>query len=99
MKNYNKKLVGVVAVSLVILYLLNYRLTNIPKKTSSSSPRWTVYGTNGCGWTRKQLEHMKSNRIPHKFVDCDKENCDGMNAFPTLKGSNGETIVGFSSNL
>lgn len=62
-----------------------------PKKGSG----WTVYGTMGCGWTRKQLDHMKSKGISHTFVDCDKGGCDGMEAFPTLKSPSGETIVGF----
>lgn len=57
---------------------------------------WTVYGTMGCGWTRKQLDHMKSNGIPHTFVDCDKDGaCPGMDAFPTMVHKNGEKVVGF----
>jgi hypothetical protein len=57
---------------------------------------WTVYGTMGCGWTRKQLDHMKSKGIPHTFVDCDKEGaCPGMDAFPTMKSPKGEKVVGF----
>lgn len=57
---------------------------------------WTVYGTMGCGWTRKQLDHMKSKGIPHTFVDCDKDGaCPGMDAFPTMVHKNGEKVVGF----
>ena len=85
-----------VAVSLVVLYLLNFRLT---QTGDSKNSRWTVYGSRGCGWTRKQLDVMKSKRIPHKFVDCDKDDCGDVTAFPTLKGSNGEVVVGFSSSL
>ena len=58
--------------------------------------KWTIFGTMGCGWTRKQLEYMKKNGKPHTFVDCDKEGCDGMDAFPTLVSSDGEKIVGYS---
>jgi len=50
----------------------------------------------GCGWTRKQLDHMKKNGKPHRFVDCDTEECSGMDAYPTLVGPNGEKIVGYS---
>jgi hypothetical protein len=50
----------------------------------------------GCGWTRKQLDYMKKNGKPHRFVDCDKESCSGMEAFPTLVSPNGEKIVGYS---
>ena len=28
-------------------------------KVSPGGKKWTVYGTMGCGWTRKQLEYMK----------------------------------------
>jgi hypothetical protein len=56
---------------------------------------WTVFGTMGCGWTRKQLDYMKKNGKAHTFVDCDKGGCDGMDAFPTLKDSNGKITVGY----
>jgi hypothetical protein len=49
----------------------------------------------GCGWTRKQLEHMKKAGKPHKFVDCDKEDCKKVEAFPTIVAPNGEEHVGF----
>ena len=88
----NKKLFGFVAVALVVLYLLNFRLTT---PISSGDGQWTVYGTNGCGWTRKQLKHMQDNGIPHKFVDCDKEDCGDMNAYPTLKDPSGNVTTGF----
>ena len=84
-----QKRVGYIVVFLVVLYLL------IKPKSPPSSGDWTVYGTTGCSWTRKQLDHMKSNNIPHTFVDCDKESCDGMSGFPTLKDSNGKITTGF----
>tara|TARA_R110002072_G_scaffold157128_3_gene307634 strand:- start:13432 stop:13710 length:279 start_codon:yes stop_codon:yes gene_type:complete len=56
---------------------------------------WTVYGTMGCGWTRKQLDHMKNKSIPHIFVDCDKEDCGKMDGFPTLKDPIGNMSTGF----
>ena len=64
--------------------------------TVSNGSAWTVYGTMGCGWTRKQLDYMKKNGKPHRFVDCEKEGCSGMEAFPTLVSPNGEKIVGYS---
>ena len=64
-----------------------------PKKQEGKG--WTVFGTMGCGWTRKQLDYMKKNGKEHTFVDCDKEECKGMKAFPTLKDPNGETTVGY----
>ena len=58
--------------------------------------KWTVFGTMGCGWTRKQLDYMKKNGKPHTFVDCDKEDCKGMNGYPTLVSPEGEKTVGYS---
>jgi len=81
--------------ALIILYLLNSILTSSPKKTSGGADSWTVYGTNGCGWTRKQLAVMDSKKIPYTFVDCDKEDCKGAEAFPTLVDSAGNKSVGF----
>lgn len=64
---------------------------------SPSGDLWTVYGTMGCGWTRKQLDDMKAKGINHKFVNCDNGGCDGIDAFPTLVDSKGEKHVGFKS--
>ena len=76
-----------VAVAIGVALFLLYK--NTPGK-------WTVYGTMGCGWTRKQLDYMKKTGTPHTFVDCDKGGCGGMGAFPTLKSPNGKTIVGYT---
>lgn len=66
------------------------------EKSKAGGKKWTVFGTMGCGWTRKQLDYMKKNGKAHTFVDCDKGGCDGMDAFPTLKGPNGEMTVGYT---
>jgi hypothetical protein len=39
---------------------------------------------------------MKKNGKPHTFVDCDKEDCKGMNGYPTLVSPEGEKTVGYS---
>jgi hypothetical protein len=96
----SKKLLGMVAVALVVLYLLNYRLVTPANNSGGdggASDQWTVYGSMKCGWTRKQLDHMKSKQIPHVFVDCDKEDCGNISAFPTLDDPNGKRTTGFSS--
>jgi hypothetical protein len=49
----------------------------------------------GCGWTRKQLDYMKKAGKPFKFVDCDKEGCSDMEAFPTIIHPNGEKTIGY----
>ena len=84
---------------IVTLILILVALT-ILYRTRQSAPapdgkQWTVYGTMGCGWTRKQLEHMKKAGKPHTFVDCNKEGCNGMDAFPTLVSPEGEKTVGY----
>jgi hypothetical protein len=72
------------------------RLDATVSASVSNGEQWTVYGTMGCGWTRKQLDYMKKSGKPFKFVDCDKEGCSGMEAFPTLVSPNGEQIVGYN---
>jgi hypothetical protein len=84
--------------ALIILFLLNNVLT---KKSPGAAPApggaWTVYGTMGCGWTRKQLELMDGKGVPYKFVDCDSENCPGVNGFPTLIDPKGNKTTGFNN--
>ena len=82
-------------VLLVINFMIFMSMNGSAAPGKKSKGDWTVYGTMGCGWTRKQLDHMKSKGISHTFVDCDKGGCDGMEAFPTLKSPQGETTVGF----
>tara|TARA_R110001599_G_scaffold109128_1_gene272573 strand:- start:40 stop:315 length:276 start_codon:yes stop_codon:yes gene_type:complete len=86
---------------LALLIIVNlYILTQTGKRpivvTGSTGEEWTIYGTMGCGWTRKQLEYMEKNGKPFKFVDCEKEGCSGMKAFPTILHPNGEKTVGYS---
>ena len=80
----------------IILALINIIILMKTGQATKVVEGWTVYGTMGCGWTRKQLEYMKKNGKSHTFVDCDKGGCDGMDAFPTLKHPNGEIIVGYN---
>ena len=56
---------------------------------------WTVYGTTWCGWTTKQLEFLKKKGIDHKFVDCEKSKCDGIDAFPVMESPSGERFTGY----
>ena len=64
-------------------------------KTDKNTGTWTVYGTTWCGWTTKQLEYLKKKGIDHKFVDCEKGKCDGIDAFPVIESPNGERITGY----
>ena len=92
----NKHLIAYIVLILIILYFVNKVLTAKSTYTGEDG-KWTVYGTNGCGWTRKQLELMDSKNIPYTFVDCDSENCNGMDAYPTLIDPSGKKHVGFNT--
>lgn len=82
---------------IILVLIVVYLILKTPRANRESPvPDWKVYGTMGCLWTRKQLDHMKSKGIPHTFVDCDRGGCDGMEAFPTLKSPEGEKIIGFN---
>lgn len=64
-------------------------------KPKASGGEWTVYGTNGCGWTRKQLTYLDEKGISYKYIECDKEDCGDVKAFPTMKHSDGTVVTGF----
>ena len=80
-------------IAFIILMIINVFI--FTRTGVENGKKWTVYGTMGCGWTRKQLEYMKKNGKTHTFVDCDKEECKGMKAFPTIKHPNGDETVGY----
>ena len=77
----------------IVVIMILMRTERAPPKDGK---KLTVYGTMGCGWTRKQLEYMNKKNIPHTFIDCDKESCAGMDAFPTLVDPNGKQLVGYN---
>lgn len=87
----------------LILVLINIRIFMSMKKAQPAKAvkaepadgEWTVYGSMGCGWTRKQLEYFKGKGKPYTFVDCDSEDCKGIEGYPTMVHSSGERVVGF----
>lgn len=89
-----KNIFSVVAI-VIFLFLLNHYF-NTPRHSDN---KWTVYGTKGCGWTRKQLDHMKNRGISHEFVDCDKVDCGHIDAFPTIEGIDGTRHIGYKEDL
>lgn len=66
-------------------------------KGESTKGDYTVYGTMKCGWTRKQLDYLKSKGIKYTFVDCESnpEKCKGMKGYPVVQFPSGEKKVGF----
>ena len=86
-----KRIIQIVLI-LVILWTLFK-----PKGIGGS---WKVYGSMGCGWTKKQIAHLKSKGVDHTFVDCTKQSCNGVDGFPTLVHSqSGEKIVGYTEKI
>ena len=81
-----------ILVNLFILYQAGNRRVDV---VISTGEEWTIYGTMGCGWTRKQLEYMEKSGKPFTFVDCDKGECAGMTAFPTTVDPSGKKTVGY----
>lgn len=84
-----------ILLALVVVALAYYFF--VPRKSASTGgPVWKVYGTMSCGWTRKQLEHMKKKGVAHEFVDCDGGACANMEAFPVVESPDGERKVGYT---
>jgi hypothetical protein len=91
-------MIAFIILLLVDLYILmNTGRAAAPSAAVAEEGKWTVFGTMGCGWTRKQLDYMKKKGIDHVFKDCEKGECGGdMDAFPTLVSPEGEKTVGYS---
>ena len=82
---------------LIILVIVYFIIMPRPK---FSGGEWKVYGSMGCGWTKKQLNHLRSKGESHIFIDCTKQECNGVDAFPTMIHSQtGEKIVGYSEKI
>ena len=87
---------------MIALYLILILLVIFAWSLDTAKPptgdKWTVFGSMKCGWTRKQLDNMKSKQIPHEFVDCDQGKCPpDVKGFPTLRKGDKE-IVGFTKD-
>lgn len=61
--------------------------------------KYIIYGTMGCGWTRKQVDVMKEKNLPYEFVDCPNGGAcpPDVKAFPTIKHPDGKVTVGFNN--
>jgi hypothetical protein len=90
-------MIAFIVLLIVDLYLL-YTLKPA-HKGGVSGGTYTVYGTMGCGWTRKQLDVMKAKGIAHEFVDCSEKGAcpEGVKAYPTIKHPDGKMTTGFSN--
>jgi hypothetical protein len=86
----------IVAIVVGLLMMMMKKSSYESDSSSLGSGEWTVYGSNNCGWTRKQLENLDEKHISYSFIDCDKEDCGGVTAFPTLKNDDGTVKVGYT---
>ena len=82
------------ALVLAVLFMGRGRMTS--SVISAGGGNWTIYGSMDCGWTRKQIEHMKEHRIKYKFVDCSKRECEGVKGFPTTVHKTGVRFEGYT---
>lgn len=82
---------------LFLLALYMIPMSNKKPKPPAAAPSgaYTVYGTMGCGWTRKQLDDMKDKNISHNFVDCSKEKCPEVDGYPAIKHPDGRMTTGY----
>ena len=81
--------------TILVALAIGVALFLLYKNTSPTSGKWTVYGTMGCGWTRKQLEYMKKNGKQFTFVDCDSDECGDVDGFPTIVHPDGKRTTGY----
>jgi hypothetical protein len=84
-------------IALVALLFFSGSFTS-NKSRYAGPTKWVVYGTMSCGWTRKQIDELKANKVAYEFVDCSVDGaCPGMNAYPVNKKPDGTQVVGFTS--
>jgi hypothetical protein len=87
-------LIGAAIILAFILYTMYSRsgTTNTGEYTNP----WIVYGAMSCGWTRKQIDELKSKSVKYEFVDCSVDGaCGDIQAFPTNKKPDGSMVTGF----
>ncbi len=80
----------------IILALINIIILMKTGQATKVVEGWTVYGTMGCGWTRKQLEYMKKTGKQFEFIDCTQNECTGVSGFPTILHPDGNKSVGYT---
>jgi glutaredoxin len=64
--------------------------------TDLRAGKLTVYGSDGCSWTKKQLSYLDKKGMPYTYVNCDNGQCpSSVDSFPTLD-IDGKIKVGYS---
>jgi len=94
MKFTRQRVILFAAIAIVIVILSSMQRSS---RKQSGDVDYIVYGTDWCGYTVKQLKYLDKKGISHKYVNCEKEQCSGIKAFPQMtRTSDGETIRGYN---
>ena len=94
MKFTRQRVILLAAIAIVIVILSSMQRSS---RKQSGDVDYIVYGTDWCGYTVKQLKYLDKKGISHKYVNCEKEQCSGIKAFPQMtRTSDGETIRGYN---
>lgn len=70
--------------------------TKVFEGVDKATGAWKMYGSRSCSWTNKQIAYMRKNGKQFTFVDCDTEECEGINGYPTLVSPEGEVHSGYT---
>ena len=62
---------------------------------NNNSGKWQIYGKKTCGWTKKQMEHIKKNNIDHDYFECPDGCPDWVRGFPSHVSPEGKQGSGF----
>ena len=68
---------------------------NANSKANNNSGKWQIYGRKTCGWTKKQMEHIKNNNIDHDYFECPDGCPDWVKGFPSHVSPEGKQGSGF----
>jgi len=68
----NESIIMYVLIGVALMLLIVLLKPMRPEAAHATSPQLTVYGYMGCPYTVKQLNLLKSNNIPHQFVQTDQ---------------------------
>jgi len=97
------KIIIVIIASVIALYAIRYYKSSTANGKSGSPPKFTVLGTEWCGYTTKQRKHLddKYGKGSHTYIDCDKDKgkCEGLSAFPVTRDASGKETKGFNKDL
>lgn len=97
------KFAMIIITVVISLYIFKYCKNRMSKNVPPGTVKFTVLGTDWCGYTTKQRKHLddKYGKGSHTYIDCDKDKdkCNGISAFPVTRTSDGREFKGFNKDL